>query len=156
MCVCSQASRSRATLSCDSSYFSYWQGTIQASYAVMRQLLLTHLSQRLIGELIGYSWSGVRPSSLTISNIFFSNTACPIKAKFYVEPPWVGGTKICSQHLGHMTKMAAMLIYGKHPSKIFFSRTGRPIFTKLGMLHWRLQSIIVCSNDDPGVTLTYF
>ena len=26
--MCSQASRSRATLSCDSSYFSYWQGTI--------------------------------------------------------------------------------------------------------------------------------
>ena len=25
-------------------------------------LLLAHLSQRLIGELIGYSWSGVRPS----------------------------------------------------------------------------------------------
>ena len=67
---------------------------------------LAHLSQRLIGELIGYSWSGVRPS-LTISNIFFSKTACPIKAKFYVEPPLVGGTKVCSRHLGHMTKMAA-------------------------------------------------
>ena len=26
--------------------------------------LLAHLSQRLIGELIGYSWSGVRPSSV--------------------------------------------------------------------------------------------
>ena len=76
--------------------------------------------------------SGVRPS-LTISNIFFSKTACPIKAKFYVEPPWVGGTKVCSRHLGHMTKMAATPIYGKNPSKIFFSRTGRPIFTKLGM-----------------------
>ena len=25
--------------------------------------LLAHLSQRLIGELIGYSWSGVRPSA---------------------------------------------------------------------------------------------
>ena len=25
--------------------------------------LLAHLSQRLIGEFIGYSWSGVRPSS---------------------------------------------------------------------------------------------
>ena len=24
------------------------------------------------------------------------------------------------------------------------------------MLHWGLQPIIVCSNDDPGVTLTYF
>ena len=94
---------------------------------------LAHLSQRLIGELIGYSWSGVRPLSLTISNIFFSKTACPIKAKFYVKPPWVGGTKVCLRHLGHMTKMAATPIYGKNPSKIFFSRTGRPIFRKLGM-----------------------
>ena len=89
------------------------------------------------------------------SKIFFSETAWPIKAKFYVEPPWVGGTIFCSRHLGHMTKMTAMPIYGKNPSKIFFSRTGGPIFTKLGMKHWGLQPIIVCSNDDPGVTLTY-
>ena len=27
---------------------------------------LAHLSQRLIGELIGYSWSGVRPSSVVV------------------------------------------------------------------------------------------
>ena len=100
---------------------------------------LAHLSHRLKGELIGYSWSGVRPSSVgvrrrrSISNIFFSKTACPIKAKFYVEPPWVGGTKVCSRHLGHMTKMAATPIYGKNPSKIFSSRTSGPIFTKLGM-----------------------
>ena len=26
-------------------------------------IFLAHLSQRLIGELIGYSWSGVRPSA---------------------------------------------------------------------------------------------
>ena len=105
-----------------------------------KECFLAHLSQRLIGELIGYSWSVVHPSVrrpsltiLTISNVFFSKTACPIKAKFYVEPPWVGGTKVCSRHLGHMTKMAARPIYGKNPSKIFFSRTCRPIFTKLGM-----------------------
>ena len=55
-----------------------------------------------------------------------------------------------------MTKMAAMPIYGKNPLKIFFSGTGRPISTKLGMKHWGLQHIIICSNDDPGVTLTYF
>ena len=27
---------------------------------------------------------------------------------------------------------------------------------KLGMQHPELQPVIVCSNDDPGVTLTYF
>ena len=104
-------------------------------------LLLAHLSQRLIGELIGYSWSGVRPSvrrrrpSVGVvhnaQKIFFSETALPIIAKFYVEPPWVGGTIFCSRQLGHMNKMAATPIYGKNPSKIF-SRPGRPISTKLG------------------------
>ena len=79
------------------------------------------------------SSSSSAASSSTILNIFFSETAGPIKAKFYVEPPWVGGRIFCSRHLGHMTKMAATPIYGQNPSKIFFFRTGRPIFTKLGM-----------------------
>ena len=105
---------------------------------------LAHLSRRLIGELIVYQWSGVRRPSVVrpsvvrrrrpqCSKIFFSETAGPIEAKFYVEPPWVGGTIFCSLHLGHMTKMAATPIYGKNPSKIFLSRTGGSIFTKLGM-----------------------
>ena len=73
-------------------------------------LLLAHLSRRLIGELLVYPFPGAirRPSSVvhpfTISNIF-SKTAWPIKAKCYVEPPWVGETKVCSWHLGHMTRM---------------------------------------------------
>ena len=55
---------------------------------------LAHLSQRLIGELIVYPCSGVhrcccccRCSHQPFSNIFSSETAWPIKAKFYVEPP---------------------------------------------------------------------
>ena len=68
----------------------------------------------------------------TISNIFSSETAWPIKAKFYVEPPWVRGTKVCTRHSVHMTKMAATPIYGKTPLKIFY-RTNGPISTKLGM-----------------------
>ena len=27
--------------------------------------------------------------------IFFTETAWPMKAKFYVEPPWIYGTKVC-------------------------------------------------------------
>ena len=63
---------------------------------------LAHLSQRLIGELIGYPWSVVRrrrPS--TISNVFSYETAWPIKAKFYMEPPWEGGTKVYMNGPGH-------------------------------------------------------
>ena len=54
-----------------------------------------------------------------------------------------------------MINMAATPIYDKNPSK-FFSGTEGPISTKLGMQHWGLLPIIVCSNDDSGVTLTYF
>ena len=48
------------------------------------------------------------------SNIFSTETAWPIKAKFYVELPWEGGTKVYINGPGHMTKMAAMPIYGKN------------------------------------------
>ena len=52
----------------------------------------------------------------TFSNMF-SETTGPIEAKFHVEPPWDGGTKVSSNGLGHMTKMAAMPIYGKNLKK---------------------------------------
>ena len=49
------------------------------------------------GELIVYPYSGVRCRRCRrrqqCLNIFSSETALPIKAKFYVEPPWEGGTK---------------------------------------------------------------
>ena len=50
-----------------------------------------------------------------------------------MEPQWDGGTKICLRGLGHMTKMAAMPVYGKNPSKIFFFRTKGPMILWLGM-----------------------
>ena len=75
------------------------------------------------------------PSSFTMLKDLLFRTALPIKARFYVEPPWVGGTIFCSRHLGHITKMAATLIYGKNHSKIFFSRIGGQIITKLGTWH---------------------
>ena len=56
---------------------------------------------------------------------------------------------------GHMTKMAAMPMYGKNPLKIFFSRTRRPITSGLGMYHLGYGAYQVCSNDDPRLTLTY-
>ena len=55
-----------------------------------------------------------------------------------------------------MTKMAAMRIYGKNPSKIFFSGTSGPISTKLGMKHLLLKYYNVYINHDPAMTLTYF
>ena len=41
--------------------------------------------------------------------------------------------KFYGNNAGHITKMVAMPIYGKNPSKIFFSRTSGLISLKLGM-----------------------
>ena len=110
------------------------------------------------GELIVYPCSVVRPSVRRppFSKIFFSETARPIKAKFYMKHLWEGGTNVYINNPGHMTKMAAMPIYGKNPSKIFFSGTGGSISTKLGMKHCWLKHYNVYINHDPVMTLTYF
>ena len=47
------------------------------------------------------------------SNILFSETAWPIKAKFHVVPPWKVGKKVHINGTGHMTK----IIYGKKTFK---------------------------------------
>ena len=90
------------------------------------------------------------------SNIFFSETAWPIKAKFHVEPPWEGGKKFYINGSGHMTKMIAMPIYGKNIKKIFSYRFNCPMFIKLGMGHYVLKLYTVYINDDSVLTLTHF
>ena len=61
--------------------------------------------------------------SLSIYN-FFSKTAGLIETKLHVEPLWDEGMKVCAWDLGHMTKMAAMLIYGENRLKIFSKLKG--------------------------------
>ena len=90
-------------------------------------------------------------SDLIFSNFFSSITAKPIEAKFHMK-------QRCVQNgLGHLTKMAAMPIYGKNlwkPSSL--ERKGR--------WRWNLARSIWCSSNTifvqmmihPGMTLTYF
>ena len=87
----------------------------------------------------GHAQASVQRPSSAISNIFSSETARPIKAKLHVEHPEEGGTKVIIIGPGHMTKMAAMPIYGKNHKKIFFSRADR-----------RFQRNLVCSIGDSG------
>ena len=117
---------------CACSIYSHWY-----------YLLLAHLSRRLIwwAYRIGRPLSSVvrcrrrRPHSLNIS----SETTGPIKVKFHMELLWDGGTKICSNGLGHMTKMAAMPIYDKNLKK---SSSLEP----KGWWPWNLVCIIGCSS----------
>ena len=64
------------------------------------------------------------------------------------------GNESYSNGPGHMTKMASMPIYGKNLKKIFFSGAKRPMTLKFVMQHRVLEYYQVCSNDDPGLTLT--
>ena len=64
--------------------------------------------------------------------------------------------KIHQHFAGHMTKMAAMPIYGQNTLKIFFPGTTRQILMKLCMKHQRHKPFIICANYAPGLTLTYF
>ena len=56
---------------------------------------------------------GSNHSGSIFLKFFSSTTAWPIEAKFYVQSHGDEGMKICSNCLGHITKMAAMPIYGK-------------------------------------------
>ena len=67
------------------------------------------------------------------SKIFFSQTTEPIKAKIYRKHLWEGIINVFINNTGHMTKIAAMPIYGKNPSKFFFSGITGLISTKLGI-----------------------
>ena len=61
-------------------------------------------------------------------------TTWPIKGNFYMKRLYERGTNVYISNSGHMNKMAAMPIYGKIPSKIFFSMTWIAP-TKLGLKH---------------------
>ena len=106
--------------------------------------VLAHLSQRLIGKLLVYPWSGVRPSirpSFTMLRHFLLRNRVANQSQILYGATLGWGKKVCSRQLGHMTKMALRPIYGNTPSKNILLRN---------------QCIIVSSNDDPGLNLTYF
>ena len=64
--------------------------------------------------------------------------------------------KIHQHFADHMTKMAAIPIYGKNTLKTFFPGTTGQILMKLCMKHQRPKPFFICANYDPGLTLTYF
>ena len=79
------------------------------------------------------------------SNIFSSETTGPIKNKCHS----LSGIEEQNDP-GHVTKIAATLIYDKNPSKI--SGTKGPMTLVLGMQHWELGHNEICSNGDLGST----
>ena len=97
-------------------------------------------------------------SDSTFSNFFSWETGRQIEAKFHVDDPLDGGMKVYSNGSGHMTKMAAMPIYGKKYEKFFCSVTKRLMALKVDLQHRVLEYYMyhVHSDDESGLTLTYF
>ena len=89
----------------------------------------------------------IRPPFSNIS----TETAWPIKAKFYVEHPWEGGTSIYISGPGHFTKMVAMPIYGTTFKKLLLQNR-----KSYDLRAWHAASETQAITDDPGLTLTYF
>ena len=67
-----------------------------------------------------------------------------------------GGTKVCINSPGHMSKMATTPIYGKTYFKIFFYRTVSPMNLKRGMQHQGLKAHKFCINGCPWVDIDLF
>ena len=58
----------------------------------------------------------------TFSKGFFSETTEPISLKFHMQPSSKGGKKVYIFGPGHMTKMAALPVYGKNLKKNLLSQ----------------------------------
>ena len=89
--------------------------------------LLAHLSRRLIGELIVYPWSGVRPSSSsTISNMYISATSWPITTKFYLKHHWVWRKAALGFGPDQIRTLVSMATESSH--RVTMEKTVSPLF----------------------------
>ena len=91
--------------------------TIKRLLVTLPYPFLAHLSRRLIGELIVYPCSGVRPSvvrpSSTISKIF-SETAGPIVLILHIHHLQVGGKNNCVFCFDRIRTLVSMATYASH------------------------------------------
>ena len=103
----------------------------------------------------GHSLTLVQSHSDSTFSFFFLRNCLTDWSQILCGASMGWGLKVWSDGLGHMTKMAAMPIYGKNLKKIIFSGTKRLMTLKVGMQYWVLEYYQICSNDDPGMTLTF-
>ena len=95
---------------------------------------LAHLSRRLVGELIVYPWSGVRPSSVvrrrrpwfTISNMNMSATSRPITTKFNLKHHWIGGKTAFGFGPDQIRTLVSMATESSH--RVVMGKTVSPLF----------------------------
>ena len=129
-------------------YCSLW---CQSRYMEVTKWVHEHMNIKGQGHSLtlvqGYSDS-------TFSNFISLETAERIEAKFHVVPPWDGILKV---QIAYVTwPKWPPCPYMVKPFKNLFSGTKRPMTLIVGMRHWLLKYYQMRSNDDTGLTLTYF
>ena len=95
-------------------------------------------------------------SESTFSNVFCLETGKPIEDKFYMEPPWDEGMKINANGLCHMTKIAAMLIYGNQRTNAPVNAhliSGPTISTKTSFA--KFDIVVKCVKVNSGSSFIY-
>ena len=98
---------------------------------------------------IGRHPLSIHPS--TFSNISSEATGS-VEAKFYMEPPWVGGMKIPSNGHGRRWPPCPYLV--KTFKNLLLQN--QPMILKLDMQHKVLEYYQIPSNDDPRLTFDLF
>ena len=91
-------------------------------------LFLAHLSRRIVGELIVYPCSGVRPLS-TISNMNISATSGPITMKFYQKHHWDGGKAALGFGPDRIKTLVSMTTDSSH--RVFYGENSGATFSQL-------------------------
>ena len=94
-------------------YLAYLALEVTSPAIVGLNAFLAHLSRRLIGELIVYPCSGVRPASSTISKIF-SETAGPIVLILHIHHLQVGGKNNCVFCFDRIRTLVTIVTYVSH------------------------------------------
>ena len=107
--------------------------------ATFSRLFLAHLSRRLVGELIVYPLSGIRPSSSssTISSMNISATSGRITVKFYQKHHWDGGKAALGFWPGRIGTLVTMATESSH--RLIMEKTVLPLF-------------LSCFSSDPFYT----
>ena len=107
-----------------------------------------------VSKVQGHSLTLVQGhSDATYSDFYFLETAWPIEAKFHVEPLWDERTNVCAM---------VQVTWSMWPQYPYMVKTLKNLLKSKSRWPWKLACSHMyymyqfCSNDAPGLTLTYF
>ena len=125
--------------------------------ATLAPSYLAHLSRRLIGELIGYSWSGVRPlSSFTMLKDLLLQNRLANQSQILCGASLGRGNDILFAASGSLNQNGHHAHLWLKPFKNLLLQNRQADSQETWYVALGTPADRSLFNDDPGVTLTYF